>query len=132
MEYIRILAIDSAYIATLGQKESIKAYKSRIYDTLPTLLREQRKPQTGASHAFGQTHTGQPSGKTYTQHQYLGQRRRYGTDFFMTFSPLMKNSIRLDYLRRIDVDSVTRKTQNNTASMNVRMEKEYGNGPGRR
>ena len=44
MEYIRILEMDSAYIAPLGQKESIKAYKKLIYDTLHTLLQGTTEP----------------------------------------------------------------------------------------
>lgn len=39
MEYLRLLATDSAYIAPLGQTESIKTYKIRMYDTIYTLPR---------------------------------------------------------------------------------------------
>ena len=44
MEYIRILSMDSVNIAPLGQTESMKAYKRRIYDTCHTLLRETTEP----------------------------------------------------------------------------------------
>jgi hypothetical protein len=40
MEYLRIHITDSAYIAPLGQNESVKAYKRRMYDTMHTFLRE--------------------------------------------------------------------------------------------
>jgi len=39
MEYLRLLATDCAYIVPLGQTESIKAFKRRIYNTMYTLLR---------------------------------------------------------------------------------------------
>jgi hypothetical protein len=43
MEHLRIFATDSAYIAPLGNTESITTYKRRIYDTILTL----RRPTTG-------------------------------------------------------------------------------------
>jgi hypothetical protein len=44
MEYVRIVATDSAYIAQQGQRESVNAYKGCIYDTLHILLRETTEP----------------------------------------------------------------------------------------
>jgi hypothetical protein len=43
MEYLRLLSTDSAYVATLGQTESTRAYKRGIYDTIHTLLRATKK-----------------------------------------------------------------------------------------
>jgi hypothetical protein len=40
MEYLRIFATESAYIEQQGQRESVKAYKRHIYDTIHILLQE--------------------------------------------------------------------------------------------
>ena len=45
LEYLRILAIDTAYIAPPGQGETPKAYKRRIYNTMLHLLRAESEPQ---------------------------------------------------------------------------------------
>ena len=40
IDYIRVLAIDSAYIEQQGQSESVNVYKRRLYNTLQILLRD--------------------------------------------------------------------------------------------
>jgi hypothetical protein len=45
IEYLRLFALDTAYIAPPGQTESAKSYKRRVYDTVTALLQAGIEPR---------------------------------------------------------------------------------------
>jgi len=127
-EYLRIYAIEWAYLEPRRQQETLRHFKRRVYGTLRSMATTATPPREVRVTQIQPGTDWVKSGVISTTYQHPREPDLHGTRCSMTYCPPTQDYIESNWRKRRTAHCAGKRIPLSTDSRNVEQQKKYGNG----